>query len=167
MKTTLAFVLPATLVIGLLAGGCSKKDSSESWSLDKSEAPAQLKQFLATQEAQARALAKQDGKKLPPEFDAFCKAAGKGDWQDATNFFEQMSKNVRNDSSLRGSWWSATLDAYGVFEVFPMGGKYAMAFGNDIIRSIPRSTGVNVPSMSWPTMMKPFSARSTCIACVP
>ncbi len=41
------------------------------------------------------------------------------------------------DSSLRGSWWSAMLDAYGVFVTFPPGDKYAIAFGNDIIKSIP------------------------------
>jgi len=86
---------------------------------------------------QARALAKQDGNKLPSEFDAFYRAAETGDWQDATNLFEQMGKRIDADSSLRGSWWSATLDAYGVFEVFPPGDKYAIAFGNDIIKSIP------------------------------
>ena len=34
-------------------------------------------------------------------------------------------------------------------------------------RASPTSSGVTVPSVSWPTMMKPFSARSTCIASVP
>jgi hypothetical protein len=114
-----------------------KKHSASSWSLDKSEASGQLKQFLAAQESQARSLVKQDGNKLPSEFDAFYKAAETGDWQDATNLFEQMSKRVRNDSSIHGSWWSAMLDAYGVFELFPAGDKYATAFGNDIIQSIP------------------------------
>jgi hypothetical protein len=96
-----------------------------------------LKQFVAAQETQARALAKQDGNKLPSDFDAFYKAAETGDWQDATNLFEQMAKRVDADSSLRGSWFSATLDAYGVFELFPQGDKYAIAFGKDIIQSIP------------------------------
>ncbi|HEY5503747.1 MAG TPA: hypothetical protein VIK28_01215, partial [Sedimentisphaerales bacterium] len=137
MKTTATVVLPVMLVIGLLVGGCSKKSSSESWSLDKSAASAQLKQFLAAQETQARALAKQDGNKLPSDFDAFYKAAETGDWQDATNLFDQMRKRLDGDSSLLGSWWSATLDAYGVFWVFPPGDKYAIAFGKDIIQSIP------------------------------
>jgi hypothetical protein len=138
MKTT-GKILVAVLGAALLMTGCGKKPaaSSSSWSLDKSEVSAQLKQFVAAQETQARALAKQDGNKLPSDFDAFYKAAGKGDWQDATNLFEQMSKSVKNDSSLRGSWWSATLDAYGVFVVFPAGDKYATAFGKDIIQSIP------------------------------
>ena len=137
MKTTVTVVLPIILVIGLLAGGCSKKNSSESWSLDKSAASAQLKTFVASQEKQARALAKQDGNKLPSDFDAFYKAAETGDWQDATNLFQQMRKRLDSDSSLLGSWFSATLDADGVFWTFPPGDKYAIAFGNDIIQSIP------------------------------
>ena len=125
------------LGIGLVIGGCSKKQPASSWSLDKSGASAQLKQFVAAQETQARALAKQDGNKLPSDFDAFYKAAETGDWQVATNLFDQMGKHLDGDSSLRGSWWSATLDAYGVFVAFPPGDKYAIAFGNDIIQSIP------------------------------
>ena len=106
---------------GLFVAGCSKRQAASSWSLDKSGASAQLKQFLAAQETQARALAKQDGNKLPSEFDAFYKAAETGDWQDATNLFGQMRKRLDGDSSLRGSWWSATLDAYGVFGCFRRG----------------------------------------------
>jgi len=160
MKTTMGSAGLVILGIGLVIGGCAKKHSASSWSLDKSGASTQLKQFVAAQEIQARALAKQDGKKLPSEFDAFYKAAETGDWQDATNLFEQMAKRLYGDSSLRsrpqtpmptgwmakrlygdsslrGSWWSATLDAYGVFVAFPPGDKYAIAFGNDIIQSIP------------------------------
>ncbi|HXA44551.1 MAG TPA: hypothetical protein VNZ25_03520, partial [Candidatus Angelobacter sp.] len=138
MKTT-GKILVAVLGAALFLAGCGKNPatSASAWSLDKSGASTQLKQFLATQEAQARALAKQDGNKLPSDFDAFYKAAEKGDWQDATNLFGQMRKRLDGDSSLRGSWWSATLDADGVFTAFPPGDKYAIAFGNDIIQSIP------------------------------
>jgi hypothetical protein len=137
VKTTIWSVGLMILGAGLFVVGCGKKHSGSSWSLDKSGACAQLKQFLAAQESQARSLAKQDGKKLPSEFDAFYKAAETGDWQDATNLFQQMRKHLDGDSGLRGSWWSATLDAAGVFWTFPPGDKYAIAFGNDIIQSIP------------------------------
>ncbi|HEX7618882.1 MAG TPA: hypothetical protein VF480_09210, partial [Verrucomicrobiae bacterium] len=137
MKTTIRSAGLVILGIGLVIGGCAKKHSGSSWSLDKSEASVQLKQFIAAQETQARALAKQDGNKLPSDFDAFYKAAETGDWQDATNLFEQMAKRLNGDSSLRGSWWWATMDANGVFEVFPPGDKYAIALGNNIIQSIP------------------------------
>jgi len=137
MKTTIRSVGLMILGAGLFVGGCSKKQSASSWSLDKSEGSVQLKQFIAAQEIQARALAKQEGKKLPSDFDAFYNAAEMGNWQEATNLFGQMRKRLDGDSSLLGSWWSATLDAYGVFVVFPPGDKYATAFGNDIIQSIP------------------------------
>ena len=136
MNTT-GKIQAAVLAAALILAGCSKRQSASSWSLDKSGASAQLKQFIAAQEIQARALAKQDGNKLPSEFDAFYQAAETGDWQDATNLFEQMRKRLDGNSSLLGSWWSATLDASGVFWTFPPGDKYAIAFGNDIIQSIP------------------------------
>ena len=136
MKTT-GKILVAVLGTALFWAGCGKKYPASSWSLDKSGASTQLKQFVAAQEIQARVLAKQDGNKLPSEFDAFYKAAETGDWQDATNLFGQMRKRLDGDSSLRGSWWSATVDANGVFEVFPPGDKYTIAVGNDLIQSIP------------------------------
>jgi len=124
----------------VLMSGCSKKSATGAgdWSLDKSEASGQLKSFLTAQEVQTRALAQQDGKSLPPELDAFYSAAKKGDWREATNNFEKLSKAVQHDSGLRGKWWSAVMDAYGVFELFPSGAeKYSIAFGRDIINSIP------------------------------
>ncbi|MGO8764992.1 MAG: hypothetical protein ACLQSR_07645 [Limisphaerales bacterium] len=137
MKST-GKILAGILGAALFLTGCGKNpDPSSSWSLDKSGASTQLKQFLAAQETQSRALAKQDGIKLPSDFDAFYQAAETGNWRDATNFFGQMRKRLDGDSSLRGSWWSATLDAYGAFVAFPPGDKYAIAFGNDIIQSIP------------------------------
>ena len=113
----------AALGTALFLAGCVKEPAASwsSWSLDKSEVSAQLKQFLAAQEIQSRALAKQDGNKLPSEFDAFYQAAETGDWQDATNLFQQMRKRLDGDSSLLGSWFSATLDADGVFESFRRG----------------------------------------------
>jgi hypothetical protein len=137
MKMTTKSLMPLILGAALFLGGCGKKQPASSWSLDKSGASAQLKQFLAAQETQARALAKQEGNKLPSDFDAYYRAAETGDWQDATNLFQQMRKRLDGDSSLRGSWFSATVDADGVFWVFPPGDKYAIAFGNDIIQSIP------------------------------
>jgi len=141
MKTS-GKILVAVLGAALLLAGCGKNPAtssspSSSWSFETSGAGTQLKQFVAAQEAQARALAKEEGNTLPPDFDAFYKVAGKGDWQGASRLFAQMAKGVNSDSSLRGSWWSATLDAYGVFELFPAGDKYAVAFGRDIIQSIP------------------------------
>lgn len=140
MKTIIRYLGLAVLGFGLFTG-CSKKPATTEWSLDKSEVSGQLKNFVAAQESQSRALAAKEGITLPPEFETFYKAAEKGDWQTATNSFETLQKRLWNPTNTvehRGSWWPATMDAYGVFELFPSGGeKYAIAFGNDIIKSIP------------------------------
>jgi hypothetical protein len=135
MKTT-GKILVALLATALFLAGCDKNPATL-WLLDKSGAATQLKHFLAAQETLARSLAKHDGNRLPSSFDAFYQAAETGDWPDATILFGQMGKRLDADPSLRGSWWSATLDAYGVFTAFPPGDKYAVAFGQDIIQSIP------------------------------
>ncbi len=135
MKTT-GKILVAVLATAFVLAGCDKNPATL-WLLDKSGAATQLKHFLAAQEALARSLAKQDGNQLPSSFDAFYHAAETGDWPDATILFGQMSKRLDSDPSLRGSWWPATLDAYGMFTAFPPGDKYAIAFGQDIIQSIP------------------------------
>ena len=77
MKTT-SGILVAILSAALLMVGCGKKTTVSSWSLDKSEASVQLKQFVAAQETQARILAKEDGMNLPMDFDVFYKAAKRG-----------------------------------------------------------------------------------------
>jgi len=113
-------ILVAVLGTAWFLAGCGKNPAT-AWSLDRSGACTQLKQFLATQETQARALAKQDGNKLPSEFDAFYKAAEAGDWQKATNLYHQMGKRLDGDGRQRGSWWSATMDADGVLWCFRRG----------------------------------------------
>jgi hypothetical protein len=135
MKTT-GKILVMLLASAFSFAGCDKNPATL-WLLDKSGAATQLKHFLAAQEALARSLAKQDGNQLPSSFDAFYHAAETGDWPDATTLFGQMRKRLDSDPSLLGSWWSATLDAYGVFTAFPPGDKYAIAFGQGIIQSIP------------------------------
>ena len=41
------------------------------------------------------------------------------------------------------------------------------SFCFETTQDMPASCGVTVPSVSWPTMMKPFSARRTCMVSVP
>jgi len=138
MKTTARLLCVMALSILTLVG-CSKKPTvTSTWSLDKSQVSAQLKGFEAAQEAQARALMEKDGKPWPEEYENFFRDAAKGSWQAATNGYAVLMHRAREDESLHGAAWSAMLDAYGVFELFPNGAeKYWIAFGNDIIQSIP------------------------------
>ena len=134
LKTTIRSAGLVILGIGLVIGGCAKKHSGSSWSLDKSDDSAKLRKLIAAPEAQARTLAKQDGKKLPSDSDAFYRAAETGNWQDAANLFKQMSKSIQNDSSLRGN---GSAIRQGVFAI-QYGGGFVMVALSFILRALIR-----------------------------
>ena len=129
----------------LLAGGCTKKQSASSWSLKRSEVSAQLKSFVVEKEAQVNAAARADGQEILPEYKTLFAAAANGDWPTIQTIFNQLSQRApqyahggTNDDRLTGTQWGAVLDTYGAFECFTGGGdKYCLAFGRDIIKSIP------------------------------
>ncbi|MEJ0090281.1 MAG: hypothetical protein WDM80_11135 [Limisphaerales bacterium] len=136
MKLAIHAVITIIFCAGILVG-CTKEKPVSSWSLENAEASVRLKNFIASQENLTRSLAKQDKMTPPVEFDAFFQAAQKGDWQTATNLFQLISKRVQNDDKIHGSWWPAMIEAEGIFEIFPPNDKYATAFGDEIIKSIP------------------------------
>jgi len=139
----------AILGIGLSAGGCAKKQPATWNSFKNPETAAQLKSFVAEKEAQARASAKADGKKMLPEFKSFFAAAQNGDYRAVTNLFDDFRKRSPQydhppgskyayDERLRGNQWQAVLETWGAFAAFGEGDeKYSADFGNDIIQSIP------------------------------
>jgi hypothetical protein len=138
-------VLSAILGLALLLGGCSKKNASTKWSLKRSAAFAQLKSFVAEKEAQTDAAARADGTKLLPEYQALFAAAAKGDWPTVHSTFTVLSQRAPtyahrgpDDERLTGTQWAAVVETYGAFEDFAGGeDKYCIAFGRDIIDSIP------------------------------
>jgi len=102
------------------------------WSLDQSAVSGQLKAFIAAKEAQARALAKAEGKELPPEYATFFATVAKGDSQSVSNIYERL---------LHGAEWQPALETHGALEEFAAGNdKYAIAFGQGIINSIPQGS---------------------------
>ncbi len=125
--------------------GCAQKPPASSWSFDKSEASAQLKSFVAEKEAQANAVTKAEGGEMLPEFKSLFAAAGKGDWLTVSNLFADLHNRApqyehsgASDPRLRGSQWQALLETEGALEQFANGDeKYEIAFGHDIIQSIP------------------------------
>jgi hypothetical protein len=146
-RTTLLTVASARIVLlglALAMGGCSKQGSS--WSLKRSEASAQLKTFVADKEAQVKAAARADGQQMLPECQTLFAAAAKGDWPTVHSTFTalwsrrapQYDHRGTNDDRLTGPQWAAVLETYGAFEAFAGGNdKYCVAFGRDIIASIP------------------------------
>jgi hypothetical protein len=146
MKTIITSLAMAVLGIGLLIVGCSKKQTAIFQSLKNPEVAAQLKSFVAQKEAQANVVAKADGKGMPPEYKKFFAAAEQGDWLTISNMFWDMGRmngalyggTHQPDMTFRGSRWETAKEIWGAFDEINAGDeKYAVAFGNDIIDSIP------------------------------
>jgi hypothetical protein len=144
-KTTVISIGSAILGLALMMGGCSKKNAATKWSLNRSAASAQLKSFVADKEAQANAAARAEGKEILPEYKALFAAAAKGDWPTVHSTFTVLSRRAPqyehrgpSDERLTGTQWAAVMETYGAFEDFAGGeDKYCIAFGRDIINSIP------------------------------
>jgi hypothetical protein len=129
-------------LVGSIRLEAANSQPQRPWSLDQSPVSAQLKSFIAAKEAQARALAKAEGTELPPEFAAFFAAAAKGDAGSVTNLLDTMRRHYPfyggNDQSLSETAWEPVLEVGGALEVFANAGdKYAIAFGESVIKSIP------------------------------
>jgi len=129
----------------LFTNGCARKQTAAFQKLTDSQVAAQLKSLIAAKEAQANAAAQAGGQEVPPEFKTFFAAAGKNDWLAVSNQFADFQKRApqykhsgKTDERLRGTAWQAVLETYGAEESFALGGeKYAAAYGNGIIESIP------------------------------
>ena len=149
MKTTIKSLGAVILGGGLFISGCAKKQMASFQSLKNPEVAAQLKSFVAEKYAQEGGLVEADEKHYGSEnyefqrtdWRPFFDAAAKGDWQTMTNLFSGMKKqlwNRTNTVELRGRWWQPVMETYGAIEQFALGDeKYASAFGNGIIESIP------------------------------
>jgi hypothetical protein len=124
------------LAAGLAMAGCAKKSIEKS--ITDPALAAQLKAFATEKESQAQSLASTDGKELPPEFAKFFSAVENGNWEKTTNEYAEMKKRMSSDSAIYGSWWQPVLEVFGSMEQFTLGDeKYAAAYGNDIIQSLP------------------------------
>jgi hypothetical protein len=141
MKTMTQSLMVALLGVGLYAGGCAKKQSASWASFKDPEAVKQLKQFITEKEAQANAATNE----IPSGFQVFFAAAAKGDWPAVSNMFTELRSHAgqyehsgKTDERLRGTAWQAVLETWGALDAFGEGDeKYSMAFGTNIIASIP------------------------------
>jgi hypothetical protein len=143
MKTTIRSLGVVMLGIGLFISGCAKKQMTTFQSLKNPEVAVQLKSFVAEKEAQANAATNE----IPSEFKAFFAAADRGDWLAVSNAFVEFRKHAgqyehsdqtKIDERLRGTAWQAVLETWGALDAFGEGDeKYSMAFGTNIIASIP------------------------------
>lgn len=145
METAIKSAGLVILSVGLIVAGCVPKQPTEGWSLKNPEVVAQLKSFVAEKEAQADAVARAEGKTMLPEYKSLFAAAGRGDWLAVSNVFDDLRKRApqyehsgASDPRLRGPQWQALIETEGALEQLANGDeKYEVAFGNDIIQSIP------------------------------
>jgi beta-lactamase regulating signal transducer with metallopeptidase domain len=104
-----------------------------------------LRAFFAAKAQQARKLAEQENKpKLAPEIWPYFEAGIKGDWKTATNLWVTMRarahqyENTIPDETMDSVVWSPILETDLAWEQFAnWQQKYVLAYGNDIIKSIP------------------------------
>lgn len=106
--------------------------------------PPQLLAFSAAKEQQAHELAADLNFRVAPEIWAYFKAANHGDWLGMTNIYEHLklrsSQYVGSfyDPTVSSAVWQTIIEVQTAYEAFVMGGsKYPLAFGEDIIQSIP------------------------------
>ncbi len=124
------------LAAGLVVAGCLKNGAPEF--VQDPVIRAQLKSFAAEKERQGRALASADGQELPSQIQKLFSAIENANWAEATNDYAEGRERLGRDSAPYGSWWQPVLEAYGAAEQFTLNnGKYASAYGNGIILSIP------------------------------
>jgi hypothetical protein len=106
--------------------------------------PTELTSFAARREARARELAAQFNAQLPPVIWAFFNAAKQGDWPEVARLGEELRHlplppgTPKPDLAVTSQVWSAVMEIYMALAQFALGEpKYALAFGRDIIQSIP------------------------------
>jgi len=105
----------------------------------------QLKRFAGEKRAQAIAAAQAEAREMLPEFKSLFAAAEKGDWPALKNIWQEMLKHTSpfeirgpRDWRVQGIQSKVAQEIYGAFENIMEGEDgYAIAFGRDIIGSIP------------------------------
>jgi beta-lactamase regulating signal transducer with metallopeptidase domain len=106
---------------------------------------ARLRAFFTAKAAQAHRLAGLQQKPLAPEVWPYFQAGMAGDWQTATNLWVAMRQRVAQYGSANAdekvcatTVWPALLETDLAWEQFAnWKEKYVLAYGNDIIKSIP------------------------------
>jgi beta-lactamase regulating signal transducer with metallopeptidase domain len=141
---TLLVSLCSIAVLALVASVAAQKPEVNSSTPEANVKPwfdARLRAFFTTKEAQAHKLA--EGKSVAPEVWPYFEAGKKGDWTTATNLWVAMRgrahqyEGTKSDDSL-DTVWGPILETDLAWQEFSnWKEKYVLAYGNDIIKSIP------------------------------
>jgi hypothetical protein len=106
-----------------------------------------LKEFFREKEAQARALAKADGKEQMPKVRDFFSAGREGDWSEVASIYRELRKgayqyeNTKSDPRLETMAWQPINEGYGVYEqCAKMEEKYVAMFAREVLGAMPRGS---------------------------
>ncbi|HEY5914980.1 MAG TPA: M56 family metallopeptidase [Verrucomicrobiae bacterium] len=133
-------------VLALVAAVAAQKPAANSSAGSTEQRPwfdARLRAFFTAKAAQAHRLAAQEKKPLAPEVWPYFEAGMKGDWSTATNLWVAMRKRAHQYEGTTADetldvCWSPILETDLAWEQYAnWKQKYVLAYGNDIIKSIP------------------------------
>ncbi len=132
-------------VLGFVAAVAGQRSEAGSPTVAADGKPwfdARLRAFVTEKAAQAHRLAGAD--KVAPEVWPFFEAGMKGDWQTTTNLWVAMRKRahqyegIKDPDARLDKVWAPILEVDLAWEQFAgWTEKYVLAYGNDIIKSIP------------------------------
>jgi len=138
--------LCSAAVLAFVAAVAAQKPQADSPAPTPGAKPwfdARLRAFFAAKAAQARQLAEQAKQPVAPEVWPYFEAGTRGDWQTATNLWVAMRHRAHQyegttpDATLNACW-SPILETDLAWEQFAnWQEKHVLAYGNDIIKSIP------------------------------
>ncbi|HWX18698.1 MAG TPA: M56 family metallopeptidase [Candidatus Binatia bacterium] len=169
----LVLALGCVAVLGLVAVAAQKPEADPgSLSADNQPRPwfdARLRAFFTAKAAQAHQLAEAAKKPVAREVWPYFDAGIKGDWTTATNLWVAMRRRAHQyegttaDDTL-DDVWSPILETDLAWEQFAnWQQKYVLAYGNDIINSIPPGSiyfGGTDPGRGLPTAMSENHAEA-------
>jgi hypothetical protein len=140
-------VLGCAVFVGFVTVIAGQKAVSDEAEAAPQETPwwdGRLRAFFAAKEQHARRLAALENKQLAPEIWPYFQAGMNGGWKTATNLWVAMRarahqyENTIPDETLSTAVWSPILETDLAWEQFAnWQQKYVLAYGNDIISSIP------------------------------
>ena len=144
MKSTIALAL----TVFALANCCPAAEKEDTPpATNATNLPPRVLSFCAEKGSQIQRLAERLKVEVPQAVTEYVDAAKKGDWAQAFDLFREARdllgspSNSREQTTLESTALAATLEIQLALEQFVEGEpKYALAFGDDIIKSIPRGS---------------------------
>lgn len=143
------WLFSATLVavLMLLSAGMARAAADLPKAAATNAFPSRLLSFCTVKEQQARKLAEQGELKISSQIWDYFQAAKDGDWPAVSNLFERVKKRANqyegaiDDKTVGTPVFQTLIEIQTAYEAFALGDpKYAFAFGDGIIESIPRGS---------------------------